>query len=159
MSIFKRVLKTIRSSVIVSNMAKKPIDNVIAVDRYEVIDPNRILLSEKPEFDTYRRHSEKEYKEFLVKAQPFIDEFLSTGKIHNPLNDNITDLNKEQAIKRLNKEREINIFKNSLLEGESISVRKTKDGKYTICGNGRHRLYVAKKHKIRLLVHVIEEEI
>lgn len=67
MSIFKRVLKKIRSSVIVSNMAKKPIDNVIAVDRYEVIDPNRILLSEKPEFDTYRRHSEKEYKEFLVK--------------------------------------------------------------------------------------------
>jgi predicted nucleotidyltransferase len=55
-------------------MAKKPLDNVIAVDRYEVIDPNRILLSEKPEFDTYRRHSEKEYKEFLVKAQPFIDE-------------------------------------------------------------------------------------
>ena len=47
----------------------------------------------------------------------------------------------------------------SLLEKESIFVRKTKDGKYTICGNGRHRLYVAKKHKIRLLVHVIEEEI
>ena len=159
MSILERIFSKSKKPDSKDNMAEKIVNDTIIVDRYEVIEPDRILITEKPEFGTYRRQTEEEYKEFLLKAQPFIKEYVENGKIHNPLDDEINSLDKERSIERFNKVREVNQFNTCFLGSESIRVRKTINGKYTMCGNGRHRLYIANKYNIKLLVHVVEEEV
>ena len=128
------------------------------VDYYEcIIDSDRILIDKRPEFNQLNRPSEQSYKNFLTESQPYIDEYLIKGTIENKYNQ-LQDMSIEVNLKRVNEERRLSKFRNALFGTDSINVSKTKEGYYRVAKNGRHRLYVAKKYKIRVLVHVILEE-
>lgn len=129
--------------------------NVIRVDYIKVINPDEIGFVEPPPFDQSHYGSEIEYKRYLESVQPLIEEYESTGSIHHLKYDSL-----ECVKKNLNEQQKLNDFKSSFLScGNWINTEKTLNSKFIVCTNGRHRMYVAKKYGLRLIIHVCQEQI
>lgn len=125
-----------------------------SVDYYRVIEPSAIREMKAPEFNMSQWSSEEEYRAYLESVQPLIDEYASTGTIHT-----IEYQTMEDVAKYRDEAMFLNNFKASFLNfGSHVNVRKCLDGTYEVSSNGRHRMYVARKYGLKLLVHVSDEE-
>lgn len=123
------------------------------VDYFKVISPEEIQEMDEPPFNEGQWSSEEEYKEFMERMQPLFDEYDCNGKIHTVEFKTIEDITRyRDEWRRLN-----NFNAQFLQSGQYINVVKNPDGTYKVASNGRHRLYVAKKYGLRVLVHVAEE--
>lgn len=118
-------------------------------NHYCVIEPTSIRELEVPEFGIGKWATEEEYLTHLRSMQAVFDEYAIKKSISS-------------IVKQLPENEQFSFRKNfygSYIEaGDSIRVKKHQDGTYSLLGNGTHRLYVARKYKLRILVHVIEEE-
>lgn len=103
--------------------------------KYIIIQPSEIGRLEKPEFGTGRRGTELEYKKLIEDSQEFFQRY-----IENPTTDSFYIEEKKDAAY---------IFVDI---ANAITVGKNEYGQYEMDSNGRHRLYVAKKYKLPLLV-------
>lgn len=87
--------------------------------------------------------------------QPLIEEYERTGEIHTiefKSLDDVTLLGEEKRF--------LDQFRHSFLDcGSHINTVKKLDGTYIVASNGRHRMYVARKYGLKLLVHVAGEEL
>lgn len=127
---------------------------VISTNYFKVIEPSEILYdSQIPKFDLCGRRSEKEYMDYIKSVQYLIEEYRNTGKIHSIEYTSFDD------IKKYREEQEIlDAFRDNFLSiGKSITVEKTCTGQYKVVSNGYHRMYVAKKYGLKLLVRVCQE--
>ena len=125
-----------------------------SVDYYCVIEPSAIREMKAPEFNMSQWSSEEEYRAYLESVQPLIGEYASTGTIRT-----IEYKTMEDVAKNRDEAMCLDNFKASFLDfGSHINVRKCLDGTYEVTSNGRHRMYVARKYGLRLLVHVSDEE-
>lgn len=124
-------------------------------DYYTVISPDEIQALRQPPFEQGAYLSELDYKNYLEKVQFLFDEYETTGSIHEIHFDSIEDVAKKREEKRF-----LDNFRAAFLDcGRHINVGRTLDGTYKVVSNGRHRMYVAKKYNLRLLVHVAQEEV
>lgn len=120
---------------------------VITTDYFRVIEPSEIEYNSKiPDFGVPGRPSEEEYKDYLKSVQYLIEEYQNTGAICSFDN-----------IKKYSEQEKLNKFKCCFLDGDCIAVEKTLSGKYRVLFNGYHRMYVARKYGLKLLVHVCQE--
>ena len=95
-----------------------------------------------------RYRLEKEYKEYLEKSQPLFDEFEKTGRIVE-----VEALVGKPMVGLSDEEEWLINFEHIMMGPDCVTVEE-QDGKYVISSNGGHRLYVAKKHGLKLLVKV-----
>ena len=103
---------------------------------YIVISASEIADIEIDDFGINGRHSEYDYKELLEKYQYIFNTF---------------DSDKSYA--------DMDEFYSLFLDsGGAITVCKGKNGLYEYASNGRHRLYVAKKYNLSVLVCLITLE-
>lgn len=125
--------------------------NTKSVDYLIVINGNEIAEMDEPPFNIGKWSDEEKYKSLLIEMQPLFDEYRQKGSLDSPYPINGTD-------------DEISIYKKkqkciSLFISSYIQTVKTKDQKYKVASDGRHRMYVAKKYSLDILVHVAAEEI
>lgn len=115
---------------------------------YIVIKPEQIAPIEEPPFGG-RYLEEEEYVDYLRKVQPLIEEWESTGTIHDVVLNSIKDVHeKREEIVFLNN------FKAAFLNvGKHIDVRLNSDALYDVASNGRHRMFIAKKYGFKLIVY------
>lgn len=117
----------------------------IGSDYYTIIYPDEIMPMDEPEFSVSHWYSELEYKQFLEQMQPLMEWyeascFSFTDCVHD------------------DDEKMTSLFENSFVDvGHRIDVEKIPSGKYRVVSNGRHRMYVAKKYKLKLLVYVVQK--
>ena len=124
-------------------------------DYYKVITADEIMELEEPPFDVSHYGKEDEYKSHLESVQLLVNEYEKNGDIHTLEYNSYEDIERNRDEKML-----LDNFRNSYLhDSERIEVKKLLNGKYRFCTNGRHRLYVAKKYDLKLIVHVREEQI
>ena len=128
---------------------------VVTVDYLKVITPSEIGDVEIPPFKQSHYGSEDEYRQYLESVQELIDEYENTGTIHSLSYDSFEDVSKNYE-----EQQRINKFKSFFLScGNWINAEKTLDSKYIVCSNGRHRMYIAKKYGLKLIIHVCQEQI
>ena len=125
--------------------------NTKSVDYLIVIKADEIAEMDEPPFNIGKWGDEKKYKSLLIEMQPLFDEYRRNGTLDSPFPINGT--NEEISIYK-QKQKCISLFISSY-----IQTVKTKDQKYKIASDGRHRMYVAKKYSLDILVHVAAEEI
>lgn len=129
--------------------------HVITVDYMKVITAYEISPMKEPPFALADWASEEEYRAYLEDVQPLIKEYETQGKIHDLVYETFEDIDRNR-----NEQHKINQFKWSFLNSaEWINVEKTMEGTYKVVTNGRHRMYVAKKYFLNLIVHVTQEEV
>lgn len=134
------------------NKAQKQIRDV---DYFVVIEPKEIKSLKKPPFEQGAYGSESDYRRYLEEVQPLFDEYESTGNIHT-----ISYASMDEISEKRDEKRFLDNFRVSFLDcSQYVNVGRTLDGRYTVVSNGRHRMYVAKKYNLRLLVHVTQEEV
>jgi len=125
----------------------------LPTDYYIVINANEIAELEVPPF-CGKYSSEDEYREYLEKVQPLFSEYQNDGRIHTINFETLDDIEHNY-----NELLFLNNFNSSFLSWSNhINVRKDINGLYHVTTNGRHRMYVARKYGLYLLVHVSEEE-
>ncbi len=130
-----------------------PNTKIVSTDYLKVIYPSEIAEMEVPPFNQSHWPDELIYKESLEHVQPLIEEYEHTGSIHT------LEYNSYDDIERYRTERhELNKFNYSFMDrNNGISVEKMLSGQYRVLNNGRHRMYIAKKYNLKLLVHVTQE--
>lgn len=125
----------------------------IITDYMKVINPCDMVEIEKPLFDKSHWGKEEDYKLYLENIQPLIEEYELTKTIHTLKYNSLADVKKNR-----DEQNRLNHFNNSFLSAANwINVEKMLNGKYRITTNGFHRMYVAKKYNLKLLVHVAQE--
>lgn len=130
-----------------------PDTKVVATDYLKVIYPSEIVEMEIPSFNQSDWSAELEYKESLERIQPLIEEYERTGSIHDLTYSSISDIDKNA-----DEQRTINNFKFFFMDKRNwINVEKTLSGQYRVLDNGQHRMYIARKYDLKLLVHVSQE--
>lgn len=144
----------------------KPEYKVVTVDYFKVIDtaeiaevnPNDIVFGDK------RRLTEEGYKLEVEKMQPWIDQYQKYGNIeafekfyYESLILKDRDYERFFCEEIHNAKRSFSHFKCDYFTNNRIEARKTINGQYEVTTNGKHRMYVAKKYGLRLIVHVSEE--
>ena len=102
---------------------------------YIVIQPWEIAKIEKPELGEFGRETEEQYRELVKNSQEYFKWYVRT---------------KSDAPYYLNEE--IDCAYLYLDIAHAITVGKMRNAKYGICSTGRHRLYVARKYRMPLLV-------
>lgn len=121
------------------------------MDDWKVIFASEIEDLEPPRFGV--ENSELSYKEYLESVQPLIEAYEKSGSIplieYNSLDD---------VSKKVNEQCRLNNFKLSFMGAGCILVEKTLSGQYKVIDSGYHRMYVAKKYNLKVLVHVVQEE-
>lgn len=130
---------------------KEKIYQTFSTDYMKVISASEIADMEEPPFNQSKWSSKESYRLYLESVQSIIEEYEKNGKLPEiTLNEEIA--HPEECKKLVN-------FRYNFLDFASyIDVEKTIDGKYKVCCNGRHRMYVAKKYGLKLLVHVSQEQ-
>ena len=108
--------------------------------KYILIQPSQIEKIQKPEFGTWRRETELEYKQLIEDSQEYFRKYLE-----NPSNESYYIYEHCDAAY---------VFVDI---ANVITVGKNANGKYEMAYNGRHRLYVARKYKLPLLVCCVGE--
>jgi hypothetical protein len=137
----------------------------VNVDRMEVIDSDQIgYVSDEIIFGTTSRPTEEEYRVELEKMQWWFNEYEKYGDIdalEKFVRESLELENKDY--KEFNRQEIQNIknmiphVKYSYFGGQRIEAIKTMDGHYEVLYDGHHRMYVAKKYGLRLVVHVSKE--
>lgn len=123
-------------------------------DYYKVIRPDEIAELPAPPFNQSQYGSEADYVSYLRLVQPLIEEYERTGEIHTIEFKSLDDVAQYSEEKRF-----LDQFRYSFLDcGSHINTVKKLDGTYIVASNGRHRMYVARKYGLKLLVHVSDEE-
>lgn len=107
---------------------------------YRLINPTEIDDIDKPEFGKYNRRTELEYKQLLEDSQEYFCKY-----VENPNNNSFWIY------------KHVNAAYLYIDIGHAITVCKKENGKYIVASNGRHRLYVAKKYELPVLVCVFDE--
>lgn len=126
---------------------------VVSTDYMQVIEAAEIIDMEIPLFHQGKWGSEDEYRVYLESVQFLIEKYEHMGAIHTLRYDMFSDILKNREEQLM-----INNFKASFMEAEHwVNVEKTIEGKYRVVSNGRHRMYVAHKYGLKLLVHVSQE--
>ena len=130
----------------------------VKADYFKILSPSEIYthpISGTAYF--WEGHdSEEHLLPFVKKYQPLIEEYESTGDIlieypeEIPMNDPTGEIQAMQA-----KETAKFFMLDPLV---NVDVKKRIDGLYE-ANRGYHRMYVAKKYGLRLLVHVSTEDI
>ena len=124
----------------------------VTANYMKVISGSEIADIEAPAFGQGHWTTEDVYRTNLENMQPLIDEYERTGMVHTVEYNSLDDIEKNAE-----EQRKLDVFNNSFLKpGNRIDVEKTIDGKYKVI-NGRHRMYVAQKYNLKLLVHVSQE--
>ena len=124
-----------------------------------IINGRKLKRMDKPPFDSGHWGSEKDYKDYLLRIQPLIEEYRSTGWVDNiPFDfrndpeDKIEEIRKENALR--------GCFRSDFLQAINyIVVKRCRFGKYRVTTNGRHRAYIAKKYGLNLIVWLDEKEV
>lgn len=130
---------------------KEKIYQTFSTDYMKVISASEIADMEEPPFNQSKWSSEESYRLYLESVQSIIEEYEKNGKLPE-ITPNEEIAHPEECKKLVN-------FRYDFLDFASyIAVEKTIDGKYKVCCNGRHRMYVAKKYGLKLLVHVSQEQ-
>lgn len=101
---------------------------------YKIIQPSEVAEISRPEFDTRGRRSEEEYRQLLEDSQEYFKLYVA-----NPNNKQYYIYEDCDAA--------------TVYIHNAVTVKKI-NGKYVMASNGRHRLYVAKKYNLPLLVCV-----
>lgn len=141
------------------NLAKKCFKRnnrkiLVFTDYLQVIEASEIAKMKAPPFNISHWKDKSDFKGYLESIQYLIEEYKTTGSIHD------LDYNSFEDIEQLRKEKSIlENFKYCFMGvGERIDVERSFiDGKYRVLSNGRHRMYVAKKYNLKLLVYVSQE--
>lgn len=119
--------------------------DMITKDEYITINPEEIAELDKPPFP-YKGLEESDYIDFLSKTEFLVDYYKNNQDLPPAENDEMQHL--------------INSFYSSFLNVRfHINVNRMIDGSYKVASNGRHRMYIARKHGYKLLVHLGGEEI
>lgn len=129
----------------------------VAVREYRVIEPSLIRDMNSPEFDPdpSSDFSEEGYRAYLESVQYLFDEYEKTGSIHG-----IVYRTPEDTLRYRDEDILLRNFRKTFLcAGDSVRVTQFSDGTYTVASNGMHRMYIAKKYGLRLLVYVCDKEI
>lgn len=135
---------------------KENVENhfLVSTDYMLVIKPDEIAEMDAPMFGKSHYGKELEYKTYLECIQPLVEEYERTGRIHTLEYNSFADIKKNQEERKI-----LDNFNYSFLNCANwVDVEKRISGKYRVCSNGRHRMYVAKKYGLKLLVHVTQEE-
>lgn len=66
-------------------------------------------------------------------------------------------------MEEISKDRDNRFFRENfigsfLCDGQWINAGKNVSGKYYVASNGRHRMYIAKKYGLKLIIHVAQED-
>lgn len=119
----------------------------LTVNYHMVISSSEISSSEIPPFEKSSHHgTELEYKKYLEELQPVFE--ICKMKSGVPHREDVPFLS----------DFEWNHFYSSFVDaGDCINVKKLPDNTFAITSNGAHRMYVAKKYGLQLLVHVSDE--
>ncbi|MCR5608111.1 MAG: hypothetical protein K6G26_03530, partial [Lachnospiraceae bacterium] len=105
---------------------------------------------EKPLFGEGKRGTEESYKNYLESVQSLILEYEENYKIHE-----IHSNTMKEVFENMSEKIFLNAFKDNFLSANGrIGVKKKSSGKYTVSTNGYHRMYVAKKYGLKLLVYI-----
>ena len=121
------------------------------MDDWKVISASEIEDLEPPRFGA--ENSELSYKEYLESVQPLIEEYEKSSSIH------LLEYNSfDDVLKNANEQCRLNNFKLSFMGAGCIQVEKRLSGQYKVIDSGYHRMYVAKKYNLKVLVHVVQEE-
>lgn len=106
---------------------------------FTVIKPEEIgNVKEIKDFECSNRWKEEDYKNYLESVQQLITNYEKIEDV-----DTIND-----------KKFYVDFFNFS----NRITVTKTKYGKYEVTDNGHHRMFIAKKYGLKLIVYVEQEE-
>jgi hypothetical protein len=139
----------------VNELPVKENRRIVTTDYLQVIEASEIVEMEAPPFNQAQWKDESDYKSYLESVQPLIEEYERTGSIHNLEYNSFNDIERNR-----DEQHNLKHFRDSFMDaGQWISVEKSIDGKYRVVSNGRHRMYVAKKYGLKLLVHVSQEVI
>lgn len=114
---------------------------------FRVIYPDEMADEENPPFGG-RYKLEPEYKDYLERSQRLFDEFEQTGRIRE-----VDAIIGKPMVGLSDGEAWLLDFKHIMLGPDCVKVIE-QGGKYVISPDGRHRLYVAKKYGLKLLVKV-----
>ena len=115
--------------------------------QFRVIYPEEMADAEIPPYGG-RYRLEMEYKDFIERSQPLFDEYEQTGRIHE-----VEALIGKPMVGLSDKEEWLLDFEHCMLGPDCVTFEEH-DGKYVISSNGSHRLFVAKKYGLKLLVKV-----
>lgn len=119
-------------------------------ENYIVISGNEIVDLETPMFDG-KYAKEEEYKKLLEEMQPLFNEFDCTGSVSEPKYEDM-----EKIVSKRNEQRLYdNFFRTFINLANRIEVEKTADDLYKPVYDGYHRLYVAKKYGLKILVYLV----
>lgn len=113
---------------------------------YRVLTPVELPNIDRPPFNNGRYRSEEDYFEYLKKGQPYFEEFERTGQIAE-----IAALIGRPLAGLSEHDEWMLDFEHNFLGPDCVTVEE-QDGKYVLSSNGRHRMYVAKKNGLKLLV-------
>lgn len=117
----------------------------ITKDEYIIINSNEIAELDKPPFP-YKGLAESDYIDFLSKTEFLVNYYENNQELPLADNDEMQHL--------------INKFYSSFLDVRfHINVNRMLDGTYKVASNGGHRMYIAREHGFKLLVHLGGEEI
>ena len=82
-----------------------------------------------------------------------IEEYEKSGSIH------LLEYNSfDDVLKNVNEQCRLDNFRKTFMEGNCIMAGKMLSGQYKVIDSGYHRMYVAKKYNLKVLVHVVQEE-
>lgn len=135
---------------------KNPIiETSIPVKKYRVINGSDVEDMEEPEFSIAHWVSEDIYRKDLEESKVYLEEFKNTGTIKKYPYESLDDIPKYYDLNQ-----KIRRFEDNYMDsGNHVSVIETPEGKYRSCTNGRHRLYVAKKYNLDIMVYVESKEL
>lgn len=124
-----------------------------ATDYFKVIAGTEIEEMEPVTFGDNGKMTELQYRELLEDNQSIFDEYDRTGALPEIKYESFEDIDRlAPEWKRLND------FKTEFMEvGTRIEVEKRISGKYKVTTNGKHRLFIAQKYKMKVMVHVCQE--
>ncbi len=125
-------------------------DTTLPVKEYRVINGSDIEDVGEPEFNISHWVTEEIYKKDLEEALPYFEEFSKTGTIKKYPYNSLDDIQKHYDLNQ----KIHNVERNYMDSGNHVSVIETANGKYIAAVNGRHRLYVARKYNLKILVYV-----
>jgi hypothetical protein len=137
----------------VEELPAKKSRRVVTTDYLQVIEASEIAELEAPPFNQAQWKDESDYKAYLESVQPLIEEFERTGSIHTLEYNSLDDIERNRE-----EQHTLDVFRYSFMDvGQWIGVEKSIEGLYRVVSNGRHRMYVARKYGLKLLVHVSQE--
>lgn len=122
------------------------VDNIQYNSCFIVLRPDEIPNIDYPGFGGTRRKTQAEYLDYVQKGQVYFDEYERTGHIAA-----LKALKRKSLVGLSEHDEWLLAFEHNFLGPDCASVEIEK-GEYVLSSNGSHRMYVAKKYGLKLLV-------